>query len=384
MLKDKLLSNKIVWNINKNIKAYQIEKNYEKIKKYYERIETSFKTEDLLKAKGWTGNKNSKFKIFYFGGDPLQDFGGFNQALEEISDLKLFYKRDGSYGQYSRGQARDENLDWLELLFQRYKLEENWVPDILLMQSFGFNINIQKMKMLKAKYGFKVINIGMDERLSYKLGIENGFEKGIAGLNEIIDLALVTTPECVDWYLKEEIPALYFPLASNEKVYYPVKDIEKSIDVGFIGRKYGIRKDIVNFLKLNGINVKAFGPGWESSILDVSQNNTFYNSCKIVLGTANIGYSNKLMNPKLRDFEVPLSGTLYITNYTKELAELFEEDKEIIFYQNRKELLKKIKFYLENEPLREKIAKAGYNRAVVEHTYTKRLTNIFNFISSLN
>ncbi|KIL49813.1 hypothetical protein KP78_12810 [Jeotgalibacillus soli] len=373
-----LLKNKLIWNINKNIKAYQVESKYKKNFNYYRKMDFNNDIDDLLRSRGWSDVNKNALKVFYFGGDPLQDFGGFNQALANMYDLKLFYKRDGSYGQYSRGQARDQNLDWLSEQFDSYKREENWVPDILMMQSFGFNINIEKMKKLKEMYGFKIINIGMDERLSYKLGIENGYEKGIAGLNEIVDLVLVTTPECVEWYLKEGIPAFYFPLASNEEVYFPIENIEKKYDVGFIGRNYGLRKELIQFLTKNGINIKAYGPGWGSGVLDVNDNNEFYNSCKIVLGTANIAYSSKLMNPKLRDFEVPLSGTLYITNYTQELTELYQGDKEIVFYKTKDELLKKINLYLGNDKMRDEIAKNGYEKALAAHTYQVRLKEIFN------
>jgi hypothetical protein len=373
-IKNILLKNKLIWEINSFFKSKQVETKYENIKKEYEnkKIEKTFK--ELIEKKGW---ENFSFfqdtRIFYIGTDYLQDFGGFNQALEKKFSVKFFYKENGEYGQYSRGNAPAKNLYRIENLLEKYLKEENWVPDILMMQSFGFNIDNEKILELKEKYGFKIINIGMDERLSYRLEKINGKEQGIAGLNEIVDLVLVTTPECVEWYMKDNIPAIYFPLASNEEIYYPIENKEKKYDVGFIGRKYGIREEIVNFLIKNGIDVKAYGPGWESGTLDVSDNNEFYNSCKIVLGTGNIGYSKKLMNPKLRDFEVPLTGTLYITNYSKELSELFVEDKEIVLYKSKKELLKKVNYYLKNIKEREKIGKNGYIKAIREHTYEVRL-----------
>lgn len=384
LIKDILLENKLIWNVNKCLKAYQVEKNYKKIINYYNEIDNRNENiDDLFRKKGWDEINKHSLKIFYLGGDPLQDLGGFNQALDKLCDLKVFYKENGGYGQYSRGNAKDQNLDRLFELFNSYKRNEGWTPDILMMQSFGFNICIEKMKKLKEIYGFKVINIGMDERLSYKLGIENGYEKGISGLNEIVDLVLVTTPESVDWYLKEKIPAMYFPLASNEEVYFPLKDNKKKFDVGFIGRKYGLRKEIVTYLEEMGVSVQAYGPGWENGTLDVTQNNEFYNSCKIVLGTANIGYSSKLMNPKLRDFEVPLSGALYITNYTQELSELFKEDDEIVFYRSKRELVRKIKYYLSNDVQRNEVAINGYQQAIANHTYKVRLSEVFNYIRSI-
>jgi len=377
-MKNLLLKNKWIWTLNKNIKARQVEMKYKSLVNEYSKKETPKTVNDLMIQNGWREFNNNQPKIFYLGTDPLQDLGGFNQSLAKLFDTKFFYKEDGSYGQYFGDQAREKNVNQLGQLLNEYCKNYNWIPDVLLMQSFGFNLDINQLENLKTRFGFKIINIGMDERLAYKLGIENGYEKGIYGLNAIIDLALVTTPECVDWYVKEGIPALYYPLASNDEIYYPINEKEKKYDVGFIGRKYGLRSEIVEYLISNGVNVQAFGPGWENGVLDVKENNAFYNSCKIVLGTGNIGYSSKLMNPKLRDFEVPFSKTMYITNYTHELSELFEEDQEIVFYEDKEDLLKKIRYYLENEVERERIAQCGYMKAISKHSYDVRLSSVFN------
>lgn len=379
-MKQFLLKNELIWQLNRMVKSIHIEKRYKKILRKYSRMDNNKSIYQLLDLKGWNKFDSSNLRIVYMGTDYYQDFGGFNQALSELFDAKFFYQYNGVYGQYSGKDSKKNNTTQLLRLLDKWS-EEDFEPDILLMQSFGFNIDVNEMIKIKKKYNMKIINIGMDERLSYELGYEDGFEKGISGLNSVIDAVFVTTPECVDWYMKEGVPAYYFPLASNPDIYFPIEGYEKKYDVGFIGRKYGIRGRIVEYLISNGINVKAYGPGWDSGTLDISENNDFYNSCKIVLGTGNIGYSYKLMNPKLRDYEVPLSGVLYITNYSKELSLSFEQDKEIVFYNGKEELLMKINYYLKNSCEREKIAELGYIKAVNNHTYNKRLSYVFNKLS---
>ena len=46
------------------------------------------------------------------------------------------------------------------------------------------------------------------------------------------------------------------------------------------------------------------------------------------------------------------------------LQTYYIEDKEIVYFSDVKECDDKIKFYLKNDDIREKIAIAGYNRAV--------------------
>lgn len=147
--------------------------------------------------------------------------------------------------------AADKNIKRLEKII----INSNSVIDCVLMQSWGFSFDCDEMNKLKKIYNFKVINIDMDSRLVHRkifcVGKQN---PGIYGLCKCVDLMLVTTREIVTWYLKEGIPALYFPLASSESFYFPM-EVDRIYDVGFIGQNYGIRKEIVEYLLQNGVSM---------------------------------------------------------------------------------------------------------------------------------
>ena len=82
---------------------------------------------------------------------------------------------------------------------------------------------------------------------------------------------------------------------------------------------------------------------------------------------------------KTRDFEAPCCGSLLLTKDTKEIAEYFVPNEEIITYKDANDAAEKIKYYLKNEDEREKIAKKGYERVIKDHTYEKHFLEIFDF-----
>lgn len=65
-----------------------------------------------------------------------------------------------------------------------------------------------------------------------------------------------------------------------------------------------------------------------------------------------------------RCFEIPAAKTLMIAPYTDDLAKMYKEDEEIVFYENKDEFVKKIKYYLIHSAEREKIAVSGYERLI--------------------
>lgn len=87
-----------------------------------------------------------------------------------------------------------------------------------------------------------------------------------------------------------------------------------------------------------------------------------------------------LQHLHLREFEAPMSGALYLTNYSDELAEMFEPDTEVLVWRNRHELLEKARFYGEHPEAGDRIRKAGRERALACHTYERRFQQLLSQI----
>lgn len=88
---------------------------------------------------------------------------------------------------------------------------------------------------------------------------------------------------------------------------------------------------------------------------------------------------NPIHKIHLRAFEIPMCGGLQFASYNEELASYFEEDKEIVLYRSKEEMLDKAKFYLDsshsNQVMNMKVA--ARKRAENEHTWNKRFTKVF-------
>jgi len=86
---------------------------------------------------------------------------------------------------------------------------------------------------------------------------------------------------------------------------------------------------------------------------------------------------------KGRNFEVPGCGGFLLTGKADNLEAYYEIDKEVACFDDMDDLVKKVKYYLCDEKLRETIAARGYQRTLDEHTYVHRFTEIFQRLGLL-
>ena len=69
-----------------------------------------------------------------------------------------------------------------------------------------------------------------------------------------------------------------------------------------------------------------------------------------------------------------------LTGMAENLGEYFEIGKEVVCFDDRHDLIEKVRYYLKHEDERAVIAKAGYERTLREHTYAHRFSEIFDRI----
>src|SRR5262249_56992222 len=78
----------------------------------------------------------------------------------------------------------------------------------------------------------------------------------------------------------------------------------------------------------------------------------------------------------MRLFEATGSGSLMITDWKVNLHEMFEPGKEVVAYRSAQECIELIQYYLEHDNERERIADAGQQRTIREHTYSRRVQRL--------
>ena len=376
---------KVRWfySINAWLKSKSLQSEYQRTIRYYSEKNSVGTFESLLSDR--LRNRTEKLKdsreqirIFFVGTDEQQDRSGIVQALSKLGKLEYFTRADGGYGQNYQGSVAVRirtNAERLLESFSNFEQEKK-IPDLLIAQTWGSYIDPKALGHVRQAYGTIIVNIGMDDRHLYWRGKVNGESGGTYSLIPYIDLALTAAPECVEWYLKEGCPAVFFPEASDPNLFHPMPENPKMHDVCFVGGRYGIREKIVNTLRRAGISVIAYGSGWEKGRLPTEDVPKLFAQSKIVLGVGTVGHCDNFYALKMRDFDGPLSGSCYITHDNPDLYQLYEVGKEILTYRDVEECLRKVTYYLANNEKREKIAKAGYMRAIKEHTWDKRFQDL--------
>lgn len=100
------------------------------------------------------------------------------------------------------------------------------------------------------------------------------------------------------------------------------------------------------------------------------------------LSKININVTSKSIKSgiPLRVLDVLGAGGFLITNYQPEIAEMFEDGKELVMYESMDDLKQKVDYYLKNDDKRRKIALAGYERVKKDFTYEKKLTEIMDMV----
>ena len=78
----------------------------------------------------------------------------------------------------------------------------------------------------------------------------------------------------------------------------------------------------------------------------------------------------------LRAFDIMGCGGFLLTNYQADMLELFEPNKDFVYYTDYEDLLTKVEYYLEHEDERNAIARNGYEKVRKNHTYKHRLDAI--------
>ncbi len=78
----------------------------------------------------------------------------------------------------------------------------------------------------------------------------------------------------------------------------------------------------------------------------------------------------------LRVMDVLGSGGFLITTYQDEIAEYFEEDKDLVIVRSPEEFIEKTAYYLENDEERKEIAQNGQKKVFEKFAYTKLLPEV--------
>lgn len=352
--------------------------------------------------------------------EPLIDLG-YDVVLLRLDEFAQRHKIS------FRGKKFNEILsNELKQIFKKEQLSKPF--DLFFSYLTDQDINPYAIQDLKS-FGVPMANFSCNNTHQFYL---------VNNISPFFDFNLHSEKDAEIKFKEIEANPVWFPMAANPNYYFPLK-IDFEYDASFVGSAYAKRPYYIDHLVRRGIKIDCFGPNWlinkplnklkkikkeaerfkwllESNFAFSTQkrlnlssrvyqydllNNLrklcegrfhypvddiemirIFNSSKINLGFLEVFDEANSQVVKqhlhLREFEVPMCRGLYMTNFSEELAEFYEPEKEMVMFYSEHDMLDKANFILNHPEYADGVRNKGYLRSTSCHTYQKRFLDLFN------
>ncbi|MFA5181871.1 MAG: glycosyltransferase [Syntrophales bacterium] len=282
------------------------------------------------------------------------------------------HRQEGEWHRSVKEAMNRDLLDWAA------RNKEEGKGDVIFSYLSGELISPDAVRKLSCM-GIPMINIALNDKEHFVGKIRNCQAMGNRDICSWFTLSWTSTEDALKKYCVEGAVPFFLPEGANPEIHRP-HDLEKTIPVSFVGQCYGNRPAIIARLQEAGIHVEAYGIGWPNGPLSTEDMVRLYSKSLINLGFGGvIGFSNAYCL-KGRDFEIPMSGGLYLTEHHRELERVYDIGTEIITYADFNDLVKKIRFLLDNPGQAETIRQQGLARARRDHSWEMRFEKVFKII----
>jgi spore maturation protein CgeB len=239
----------------------------------------------------------------------------------------------------------------------------------------------QTLQAIRAM-GIPVAVISLDDKHAFEQDLSVGLPNGQKPLIGSADVFLTNSAECLRWYIAVGGAAYFFPEAADPDFFRPIP-VQKDIPVSFVGGAYGPRVKFIERLKKAGIPIHCFGRGWGTRVVSQPEMVEIFNRSLLNLGYGGVGMSEQITCLKGRDFEVPMTGNLYLTTYDAELTRMYDIGREIACYRSEWDCVEQIRYYLERPEEARLMGYAARERSIQQHTWTRRMTALLTWMGIL-
>jgi len=204
----------------------------------------------------------------------------------------------------------------------------------------------------------------------------------------VYDLVLSIVDNFVDYFRKQGVQSELLRLGFEPRVLQEIGEPRRAIPVLFSGNLHPAHASRIKWLEhicrtvpvevraplpvklLPGSPIRGFlrDPAWGVEMYQTLRDALMTLNHHIDVAEAYAG--------NVRLFEATGVGTLLITDWKKNLHEMFEPGKEVVAYRTPEECLEMIQYYLNHENERQAIASAGQRRTLRDHTYRQRMEQL--------
>jgi hypothetical protein len=248
--------------------------------------------------------------------------------------------------------------------------------NILFLYISEFHINSDCLLAFKLK-NVIIVHFNWDDRLHYT-SKHKGQSVGVKRVAKAADFNLTMAVGPMSRYVSDTASVFYWRGINNFAAAETVLPQLEFNRVLFFGSRYGYRAELIEYLTRKNLPLDVFGSGWGTDFISYETLSYKIPRYALNLGVSTIGYTQGLSCVKGRDFEVPLSGGLYLTNQSLEIQQVYNSGKEILTYTSMDDCYRQASTVLENPQAYAHIRRSGALKAQA-FSWTAR----FNYLVSL-
>jgi hypothetical protein len=206
------------------------------------------------------------------------------------------------------------------------------------------------------------------------------------------DLVISSLPNFVEYFRSLGLASEYHRLGFEPRVLEHLRPGERTTPVTFVGSVSPWHKSRLALLEhlcsrfdiqIWGTGAEVLAPGspirrrymghaWGIEMYEVLRDS------KITINQ-HIDVSGPYAN-NMRLYEATGVGTLLVTDHKQNLADLFAPGEEVAAYRTPEECAELVSYYLEHDEERERIARAGQERTLRDHTYQRRMQELVEIV----
>ena len=248
----------------------------------------------------------------------------------------------------------------------------------------GYNFNEEAFQLLKTK---PIYCFNPDDPYN-----DSNSNKNIRSLISKYDAYFTYSKEILKTLQKnEKTPIFHVPLASDFSVFKKKLNKNKKFPISFIGN-YDLEREtyLKDLREIN--NLFIFGVNWKRKcknmrlqprFFEPKINSEFCETVQASIVNLNILRQQNKNSQNMRTFEIPACGGFVLHEFSEEVAEMFEEGRNIEFFRDVNEMNEKIEFYLKNPEKAEIVGENGWkNVSENNHTYAERVKKIIQIVNS--
>jgi hypothetical protein len=315
-------------------------------------------------------------RVLAFGHRSWEQYGLW-PTFARLTDFDLFEigYDDGAWSEQLREDAGMRVLARIDELERRGRATE-----LVYMYCDSCFVSPRMLEEL-ARRGIWSVMMGLDDQHLFWPRRAHGLQTGQATVIPLLDVYWTTWKAGADAMEMLGGRPWVAPEAADPRWHRPVP-ARRDLDVLFLGARYGVREELVEYLRGRGFAVAAYGAGWPEGFVDFERSIELVSRAKIVLGVGNAAQMPGVFALKGRDFEMPMCGAAYLTSFNPDLADHFVIGNEILCYSSPHNCAEVLGWILGRPAEQQAIREAALRRSLRDHTWEKRLGDLLALFRS--